>query len=279
MKSFNLDLPSRGGAVHCLEWGPADRAIDIVFIHANGFNARTYAAILEPLGSSLRVVAFDQRGHGRTTLPTPTVERGDWLDLRDDAVAVCDALKIEGAVLAGHSMGGTAAILAASAEPRLARAVVAFDPVIMRADAIGVQTGSPMITAALRRRAIFPDRETVARSYRGRGAFTSWPDEMLEDYLTDGLRELPTGEVALACKPSWEASNYAAHAHDPRAAIRGLRCPLRIFTGETGSTCSLTSAEADALGEVALGVVPGTTHFLPMERPDVVREALKATAD
>jgi surface antigen len=56
-----------GGAIAALEFGPADRPLDVLFLHANGFNAGTYADILAPLGDRLRILAVDQRGHGLTT--------------------------------------------------------------------------------------------------------------------------------------------------------------------------------------------------------------------
>jgi pimeloyl-ACP methyl ester carboxylesterase len=58
-----------GGEIAALEFGPEDRAIDIVFVHANGFNAQTYRTLLSPLAAGLRILAIDQRGHGATTLP------------------------------------------------------------------------------------------------------------------------------------------------------------------------------------------------------------------
>ena len=47
------------------------------------------------------------------------------------------------------------------------------------------------------------------RSYRGRGAFATWPEASLIDYVQDGFRERPDGSVELSCAPDWEASNFA----------------------------------------------------------------------
>ena len=46
------------------------------------------------------------------------------------------------------------------------------------------------------------------------GAFKTWPETMLADYVAGGFVEQPEGKVELACAPVWEASNYAAQAHD-----------------------------------------------------------------
>jgi pimeloyl-ACP methyl ester carboxylesterase len=70
-----IDLPGRGGSVAALELGPADRPIDIVFSHANSFNACTYRSILAPAAERMRILAYDLRGHGQTELPTVTEGR------------------------------------------------------------------------------------------------------------------------------------------------------------------------------------------------------------
>ena len=276
MESFQIDLPSRGGSVHALAWGPRERPVDVVFLHANGFNALTYRCILEPLGAGLHIVALDQRGHGRTALPTVTEGRRDWLDLRDDLLAVFAVLRIENAVISGHSMGGTVSTLAAAAEPRIARALVLLDPVVISPPRGTDIPHSPMIGAASRRRAVFDSRAQAFASYHGRGAFRTWPDEVLTDYLADGLRDLPGGQVTLSCSPTWEASGYGAHWHDTGAAIAALRCPTRVLKAAKGSTCGLERGDFAPPGGLSIEVVPGTTHFLPMERPELVRRALSA---
>ena len=276
-------LPGRGdGAVAVLDFGPKDRAVDIVFSHANGFNALTYRTLLAPLGERLRILAVDQRGHGATTLPAIVEGRKDWYDLRDDLVALLQTLDLTDVVLSGHSMGGAASVMAAAAAPDRVRSLVLFDPVVMTSDATaaarrGDLTESPLVAGARRRRALFPNRQAVVDAYRGRGAFRTWPEAMLEDYVAGGFKDTPDGEVVLACAPEWEASNFTSHGHDTVAAFEALKCPVRILKAEFESTCRM-DARMDALaahGRIAVEVLPGTTHFLPMERPDEVRAALR----
>lgn len=273
-----------GGTVAALEFGPADRPLDVVFLHANGFNAGTYAAILGPLGEHLRVLALDQRGHGRTTLPAEPWAHDAWLVFRDDLLALLDALGETPTVLAGHSMGGTVCLLAAAERADAARRLVLFDPVVVTAERqamFGPEgfRNSPLALGARRRRAVFPDREAAFQAYSGRGAFRTWPEASLRGYLADGLLEGEDGQVHLSCRPDWEASNFAAHFHDTIGAFGRVSCPVRIFKAEIGSTCGLEGHEAEVVrDQVTLETVPGTSHFLPMERPELVREALRAGA-
>jgi pimeloyl-ACP methyl ester carboxylesterase len=271
-------LPGRGpGEMAIMDFGPPERPVDAVFLHANGFNANTYRAILAPLGAGFRLLAVDQRGHGLTSLLAIPDGRADWLDLRDDLLALLDAENLEGVILTGHSMGATASLLAAAVSSR-ARALVLFDPVILEEPIPGGGASSPMVQGALRRRARFASRDEAFAAYRGRGAFRTWPEETLSDYLETGLTEDSAGGLTLACAPAWEAANYAAQGHDSRAALRACQAPIRILTAEVGSTCRLKSGPGLAAQAPQLRVetVAGTTHFLPMERPDLVREALSA---
>jgi pimeloyl-ACP methyl ester carboxylesterase len=51
---------------------------------------------------------------------------------------------------------------------------------------------------------------------------------------------------------------------------------VRVLKAEQGSVCFFGPARGDfAEGAVRLEVVPDTTHFLPMERPDLVQSALR----
>jgi pimeloyl-ACP methyl ester carboxylesterase len=268
-----------GGETAYLDFGPPSKAVDVVFLHANGFNARAYRTILAPMASELRILAPDQRGHGATRLPTDH-PRTSWLDLKDDLLAFLDAMDLPRVVLAGHSMGGTASLLAAAEAPKRVRALVLLDPVIRPPDApedISHQgLVSPLVHGALKRRRVFPSRTAAVDAYRGRGAFRTWSETMLEDYVADGFVALPDGTVELACTPEWEVSNYVNQNHDAWAAFERSECPIRILRADRDSPGRIDARldELAASRRIRIDTVPDTTHFLPMERPELVRSAI-----
>lgn len=274
-----IGSPTGPGEFAYLDYGPQDRAPDLVFLHANGFNARAYRTILVPLALSLRILTPDQRGHGATRLATDR-PRTSWLDLKDDLLAFLDALQIERVALAGHSMGGTTSLLAAAEAPSRVRALALFDPVILprspsppTAGAISI---SPMVAGALKRRRTFPSRAMAVAAYRGRGAFRTWTEAMVEDYVAAGFHEGADGTVELACMPEWEVSNYVNQNHDSWAAFERSVCPIHILRAGADSPGRIEGSigALTASGRIRVDTVPGTTHFLPMERPDLVREAI-----
>jgi len=179
-----------------LEFGDPDRPVDLVFLHANGFHAHLYAALLEPLAQGLRILAPDLRGFGRTTLPADPAQLRSWNTFRDDLLALLDAVEARDVVLAGHSMGATASLLAAAEAPDRVRAVVLIEPVIMPSTFYvamnfeptrrAVAARFPLSRDALRRRARFNDRDAAFAAYLGRGAFRTWPDDTLRAYVDEG---------------------------------------------------------------------------------------------
>lgn len=281
---FAIDSRAGSGEMAALDFGPEDRPFDVVFLHANGFNALTYRSILGPLAAGVRVLAVDQRGHGASRLEAKPEGRRSWKDFRDDLVALLDALDQAPVVLSGHSMGGTVSVLAAAVRPKRVSSLVLFDPVIMpslvalyaRAPWIaGRLRQMPITQGALRRRAVFDSREAAFAAYKGRGAFKTWPDAVIADYVAGGFVDTPDGKVMLACAPEWEASSFAAQGHDPWRALRRVKAPVRILKAEKGSTCRGSVGELKRRNPtLRIETVPGSTHFLPMERPDLVRDAL-----
>ena len=276
------------GEAAALDFGDTGRQPDVLFLHANGFNAMTYRAILGPLSLGLRIIALDLRGHGESTLPTETRGRRSWNDLRDDLIGVLDALDGPAAkplVLSGHSMGGATALLAAPERPERVKSLVLFDPVILpplyslfaRMPWAGRRLrASPMAVGAAKRRSVFDSVPAAFAAYKGRGAFKTWPDMALADYVAGGFRDRPDGTVELACSPAWESSNFSSQGHRTWRALRRLPCPLTVLKAEHNSTCSLPVGEGRG---VRVAVIPGASHFLPMERPDVVRDALLEASD
>ena len=108
-----LDLGgAAGGSMAAIAFGDPSRPVDMLFLHANGFNALTYRSLLEPLAAEQNILAIDQRGHGRTALKGAVDGRRNWDDLTADLVTLLDRIESPPITLAGHSMGATVSLLA-----------------------------------------------------------------------------------------------------------------------------------------------------------------------
>lgn len=259
---------------------------DLIFIHATGLNARTYRRLLAPLGERMSVLALDTRGHGRTQLPPKLWSYNSWNRHRDDIIQLIDKHIGMPAVFAGHSMGATVSLLIAGKRPDLVRSIAMIDPVIMpearyrlfETPLFGhmAMRSSPLVRGARKRRAHFESKAAAQAALTGRGFFKTWPAEMLADYVEDGFVE-DEGGVKLTCSPAYEAATFSAHRHDPWRALTTFRGPLAVLRAEIGST--LAPSVAQRLKEVRhdarIATVDGSTHALPMERPDRARAAIE----
>lgn len=279
----------RDGEISFVEWADesnADRPT-LHFAHANGFNALTYRRLLSPLAKDFRIRAWDARGHGLTKLPADPANHRNWYVYRDDLIRFMEGWAEEtGApvMLAGHSMGGAMSLMAAAERPDLVRGLLLIDPVLIpnrqrrilnlvQKLGLGGSSGFDLARGAEKRRAEFPDAETMLRAYTGRGAFRSWPQEVIADYIEGGTIARDDGTLELACKPAWEAANFRSQGHDSIAPIAQLKAPLTLVYAGPGSTCRAPApallAEHDRQATILR--IGRASHFIPMEFPERIR--------
>lgn len=281
-----ITIETGAGPRTALSWDHAPAgAPRLHFAHATGMHARLYARLLAPLASRYRIIASDARGHGGSP-SGPVGDRIEWDDFAADLLALVDVVDPQAPwFLAGHSMGGAVALVAAAARPDRVAGLVLVDPpfipfeIARKALAERRLHPNPMAEQAARRRADFPDVATARTAWAGRGVFRTWSDDDLDAYLAGGLRATPDG-VTLACPPAWEAATFRGVSHHIEAALKTLDRPFALVAGETGST--VPDAEFAIFAAhprcVSAERLPGTTHFVPLERPDAIRAAIDCVA-
>jgi len=285
------EIATAAGPVSVLLWDRAGPAAPwLHFAHATGMNAQVYARLLEPLADRYRIIASDARGHGQTRLPAGPEALGSWQNFASDLLMLLAA--VDGGarwLLAGHSMGGAVSALSAARAPERVAGVVMADPATLpfalaaaydAARSAGQPLPNPLADQAARRRADFASVAEAREAYAGRGLFRTWNDADLDAYLAGGLRVQEGGGVTLGCAPAYEAATFRAVTGEFEAATAALACPFALVAGETGST--VTDADLATIGTLphclSAARVPGTSHFVPLERGDVVRDAISRVA-
>ncbi|MGC6476094.1 MAG: alpha/beta hydrolase [Parvibaculales bacterium] len=255
--------------------------------HANGYSGRTYDSMLRPISDKMTVYAWDARGHGHTKLTANPNQHQDWYLYRDDMIAMLEVLVArhnQKIILGGHSMGATTSLLVAAERPDLVRALVLADPVafpkfflwlekIFRS-LTGRSAEAKLVEGALNRKSIFKSQEEIWQRYHGRASFRSWDDAFLQDYIKHATLpatdETGTQVLQLACAPAWEAANFSAQGHDTYAALAKLVTPYVILRGEKGSTVFHYRPFQKHAECISHEIVAGSSHFLPMEQPQVI---------
>ena len=250
----------------------------LVLTHANGFPPETYRTILEALMPFFRVATFSQRPLWSMQAP---LELSTWRPMADDlGMAVRE--RAEGPVIAvGHSLGGVLCALAAARNPELFSALVLLDPVIFTGvhafswgwvKRLGLGRRFPLVEGAARRRDTWPDRSAVRASWIGKSVFKRWDPRVLEDYLDAGVIDGPGGSVILRYPKEWEARLFEICPHDEWANLRKVRVPTLVVRGENSDTLMRDAAHrmAREMPDGRFVELAGTSHFLPMEKPDEV---------
>ena len=277
MERITIDTPA--GPVSALQAGIGPQ---LHFAHATGMNAQVYAGLLSPLAARFSVTASDARGHGLSGLPRDPARLTGWDQFAHDLNDLLDTISAGGPwILAGHSMGAAVSLLAAAARPERVAGLVLADPAMLPFGiAALVRAGhaipNPMADQAARRRGLFPSRADARAAYHGRGVFRSFGDGDLDAYLAGGMVDTAAG-AELACTPAYEAATFRAVTPDIETALAAITCPFVLLAGEHGSTVQDAELAAFAAHPACLRAqrIAGTSHFLPLERPDLVRAAIE----
>ena len=258
-----------------IDWGGSGPTAH--FSHATGLCAGVYTPLADKLGSHLKMMGMDDRGHGKTSAPADPKKLSSWNIFTDDLENFYEHLN-EPVIAIGHSRGATASLLLAIKRPELIRALVLIDPTILPyswmwwwflAKKTGLARRTPIVATAAKRRYIWPDRQTMLKSYRGKAVFRSWQEGFLEAYVESGTEDTQNGKIKLCCAPAWESRCFAVCPHDVWRCIPRLRTPTLVIYGAASDTF-LTSAARRFKSKVPLATMmplEGTGHFVPMERP------------
>ncbi len=121
--AISLKAVVNGNEVYWVDVGASD-ALPIVLIHGFPFSHEMWDPQIEALGKRFRIIAYDLRGHGKTS-----VGDGQYMleFFVDDLIGLLDYLRIERAVLCGLSMGGYIALRAIERNPEKVAGLILAD--------------------------------------------------------------------------------------------------------------------------------------------------------
>jgi len=272
-----------GADIALWRWPQSKARPTLHWAHATGFHGRLYHPLLDELATDVNVLAWDMRGHGASAGAANLSTFRGWEIYYRDLIALLECLD-EPVWLAGHSIGATTSIMAAARRPDKVLGLILAEPVIMDpmqglklwlTKLLRQSQRLSLAAGAARRRRVFQSHAAALENYRGRGGFKTWPEAWLNAYVQHAF--VPQGDqVQLACAPEWESTTFAHTEHNPWPGIRQLRCPVIALAAERGSTFSPKAQKRlkALLPSADIRILEGTTHFLPMEQKDTVRDAI-----
>ena len=265
------------------EWGEPGAAPTLLMAHATGLHARCWDQTVAALPQDTHVIAYDQRGHGRSEKLGPY----SWDVFGQDLIDLVEQLDLEGIVGVGHSMGGCTILRAAHAQQDRFARLVLVDPVIIDIavyEAWGETMGAlrPEDHPTSKRKAHWRNWREMVERFEHRHPYSLWRSEVLEDYARYGVLEDPDGPgFVMACPPIVEASVYTAQGgRDVYPMIEAIRIPVVVMRGkeregERDGMMDFSSSPtwpglADAFTDGRDVYLPKLTHFIPMQEPELV---------
>ncbi len=279
-----LRATSRDGTgLHVEVHGPDRMDVPtVVLIHGWTCSAGYWAPVIRQLRGALRVVTYDQRGHGASDPPGPS--GCSTAVLADDLTAVLDTAVGGGsAVLAGHSMGGMT-ILASADRPEVRNRTTAV---------LLASTGFTRLTAES---LVFPIRRSprLARAARRFILSSSAPMGPVSPLTRAALSYMTLGP---ATAKELAAINAAmVHRCDRRVrgawgrvltgldishALPHLGVPTRVLVGSRDRMTPPVHPRllAGPLPRCeGLTVLPGVGHMTPLEAPGAVAALIRKLA-
>jgi pimeloyl-ACP methyl ester carboxylesterase len=269
------------------EVGPQDAPLTVVFAH--GFCLRMGAfhfqrvRLTELWGPQVRMVFYDQRGHGQSGDAPPKTYTVPQLGQDLEAVLAVTAPRGP-VVLVGHSMGGMTVLSHARQYPqRYPNRIVGVALISSAAEGVsrsplGEVLRNPVLEAA--RVAVRYAPKTV---HRTRGAArsvigpvlraASYGDEKMSPSVV-AFSELMMHDTPIATLIGFL---HALEVHDETAALPILaKVPTLIVCGDRDFLTPKESSEAiaDALPKCELLIVGGAGHLVQLEQPEIVDDAL-----
>jgi pimeloyl-ACP methyl ester carboxylesterase len=269
------------------EVGPTTAPLTVVFAHGFCLQMGSFhfqrAALAERWGDQVRMVFYDQRGHGQSgaaPVETYTVEQ-----LGKDLETVLQVMVPRGpVVLVGHSMGGMTVLSHARQFPKhygsriVGAALISSAAEGLSRSPLGEILQNPALEAVR-----FAARYAPKLVHRTRGAARAVIRPILRaaSYGDDHMspRVVAYSEEMIHDTPIATLVEFlhALEVHDESAALPVLaRIPTLVACGDHDVLTPMVHSEemADVLPDSDLLIVGGAGHLVQLERPELINDGL-----
>lgn len=241
----------------------------VVLAHGYLLDLTLYNLVFDTLVSAgHRVIAFDQRGHGASTIGSDGLGSAA---LASDYAALLDHYEVEDGTLVGHSMGGFLSIVLCLREPDLVRRRLS------RLVLLGANAGS-VAEGSLQNRLQIPLlRFGLLRKLWARPAVGQKLVSQLFGESPDPRHVEATRLCLLRQREQQSFPMLNAMLHENYyARLREIPVPLTVLCGELDRTCPRWHSER--IGQEPPNAhnlwLPRRGHMLPYEEPQAVLQAI-----
>ena len=233
----------------------------MLLIHAGVADSRMWDANVASLSNELRVVRYDMRGFGRSSLPSEKFS-----NVRD-AIGVLDHLGVDRVHIVGLSFGALIAIdLVLAAPHRVGR-------LVLGAPSIRGEPPSKRIQAAWDEEQALPDSGHLAEAIEVN--LRMWVDGPYRqpEQVNSAVRE-KVHMMQLAAFEVPEPAGDEVEEEEPDTPaferLADIACETLVLCGslDLNEKIQCSHSLAEQLPHATLKIVEGAGHMLNMERPD-----------
>jgi len=226
----------------------------IVLLHGWGDSVAGMVRLRQALAKTCRVIAIDLPGFGGTQPPPEPWGLTGYATFVQHFLNKIDAGPV--AMIAGHSNGGSIAIRG------IAQGILQADKLVLLASA-GIRGEYKGRTKALRyitkvgKAITMPLPKDVKKKIQKKVYKTVGSDMLVAEHLQETFKRVVTDDV--------------------RQDINNIAIPVLLIYGENDDATPLWYGRTyhELLADSTLEVLPGTGHFVHLERPDTVLKAIK----
>ena len=252
----------------------------IYFSHANGFNGLTYKTLLNKISPNQKIISYDLRGHGKSTVPAEPEKLKSWKRYRDDLISILEKNN-EPSTLIGHSLGGTTSLLVAFKRPELVSKIILIDPVLLpltywlgtkAVQSIGlIEKVHPMVKGALIRKKNWGSKEEAFQYFSGKKLFRKVIPEAINDYIDGGMKKINENLYELNCNPKWEAATFKLTSGGNWFNLKKSNVPTKVILTPNSVVCNERSQKKlnKNIAKIEFVTLENTTHMLPLEDIDL----------
>ena len=253
----------------------------IYFSHANGFNGLTYKTLLNKISPNQKIISYDLRGHGKSTVPAEPEKLKSWQRYRDDLISILEKNN-EPSTLIGHSLGGTTSLLVAFKRPDLVSKIILIDPVLLPltywlgtkvVQSVGlIEKVHPMVKGALVRKKTWVSKEEAFQYFSRKKLFRKVIPEAINDYIDGGMKKINENLYELNCNPKWEAATFKLTSGGNWFNLKKSNVPTKIILTPNSVVCNEKSQKKlkKSIANIEFVTLENTTHMLPLEDIDSV---------
>ncbi|HVN77012.1 MAG TPA: alpha/beta fold hydrolase [Thermoanaerobaculaceae bacterium] len=250
-------LERDGVALHVVVEGEGD---PVVLLHGHAMDLRVWDEVVPPLvRAGLRVVRYDQRGHGRSGSPASGYR---WGDHAADLAEVIVRSAGPAAHVVGLSKGAGIALECALRRPELVRSLGLVGPLVPdRSLSEAMRASFREVAHAIRTRGVQPAMREVWLRHQLIERATARPGA--RERLEAMVLAFPAGEYLAATRDvpdrEWKVVDRLAEIAVPALVVRG--------DGEVTEFAAMAEELAGSVRRADSAVVRDSGHLVPLEQP------------